>query len=266
MSRRRVPAADRPAADHPDRRGGQAVDHADIALRVGGEPLRVSVTVPRAPASRRALLPLFRQVADAVVDASVRRAERAGERVACARGCGACCRQLVPITEPEAFALRDLVASLPAARRETVRARFSAARERLAAAGLLDGLRGAHQPEPGELHARGLDYFALGIPCPFLDDEACSIHGQRPIACREYLVSSPPGNCAAPSAGGVRMVPIAGHVSSALGRSVPAGAAAPGRPAWVPLVLALEWADNATEESPRPAREIVEQFFRQLAR
>ena len=42
------------------------------------------------------------------------------------------------------------------------------------------------------------EYFKHGIACPFLEDESCSIHPDRPMACREYLVSSPAENCRAP--------------------------------------------------------------------
>ena len=41
-----------------------------------------------------------------------------------------------------------------------------------------------------------LSYFRLGIPCPFLEEESCSIHPDRPLSCREYLVTSAPIHCA----------------------------------------------------------------------
>ena len=48
-------------------------------------------------------------------------------------------------------------------------------------------------------HALGLKYFALGIPCPFLEEERCTIHEIRPLRCREYLVVSPAEHCAHPA-------------------------------------------------------------------
>jgi Fe-S-cluster containining protein len=36
------------------------------------------------------------------------------------------------------------------------------------------------------------------MPCPFLEDESCSIHPDRPLVCREYLVTSPAELCAGP--------------------------------------------------------------------
>jgi hypothetical protein len=33
-------------------------------------------------------------------------------------------------------------------------------------------------------------YFLQGVACPFLEAESCGIHPDRPLACREYLVTS----------------------------------------------------------------------------
>jgi Fe-S-cluster containining protein len=100
------------------------------------------------------------------------------------------------------------------------------------------------------------------VACPFLEDESCSIHPDRPIACREYLVTSPAENCARPSAETVRMVPLAGTASNAIAHL---GEEPPARVRWVPLVLALEWAEAHPDEGPaRPAPEILQEFFARL--
>lgn len=39
-------------------------------------------------------------------------------------------------------------------------------------------------------------YFGLDLPCPLLADGVCSIRDDRPLACREYLVTSDPAHCA----------------------------------------------------------------------
>lgn len=254
MSRRRVKP--RPSVEQ--------TATAEVSLRIAGRPLHLRVSVPAAPVRRRALLPLFRQLADAVVDFAVEDAELAGERVSCTQGCGACCRQLVPITEPEAHALRQLLDEMPPARRAALEDRFADARRRLEDAGLLETLLApaTGTRKAGDLRELGLRYFALGIPCPFLEDESCSIHPDRPIACREYLVTSPAGNCAQPSAEGIRMVHISGKVSAAVSR---AGSADNDPVRWVPLVVAPEWASRNNEEAAVPGRPLLESFFRRLA-
>jgi Fe-S-cluster containining protein len=209
------------------------------------------------------MLPVFRSIAEVVIDQGVKKAEAAGEKVSCKKGCGACCRQLVPISEMEARQIRDLVDELPEARRSEVRARFADARRRLQEAGLLDKLEHPERFQDGELRPLGLQYFAQGIACPFLAEESCSIHPERPIACREYLVTSPAEECARPNPESVRCVPLAGKVSNAVIRL--AGQRSERFIPWVPLILAPDWAEAHPEEPPpRPGPEFVRAVFENL--
>jgi hypothetical protein len=109
-----------------------------------------------------------------------------------------------------------------------------------------------------------LAYFALGIACPFLEDEACSIHPDRPLSCREYLVTSPASECARPTAETVKRVPMPVKVSLALFHSGKEAGAREAR--WVPLILALEWAGSHVEPGPRPASEMLDEVLKNLAR
>jgi Fe-S-cluster containining protein len=226
--------------------------------------LRVKLTVPKGPTPLRHLLPLVQSLTDAVVDSATRAVEEGGAKVSCKKGCGACCRQLVPISEVEARHIHDLVEQLPEPRRSVVRTRFAEARQRLEAAGLLDMLQHPERLPEGEGRALGLKYFAQGIPCPFLEEESCSIHPDRPVACREYLVTSPAEHCALPSAETVRCVPLPLKVSNALQRLA---AVEPGARSvrWVPLVLAPEWAETHPDDSsPRPGPEWLRELFDQM--
>src|SRR5262249_50959750 len=145
--------------------------------------------------------------------------------------------------------IRRIVAELPEPRRSEVTARFAAARQRLAESGMLERLERRDEWAEGASREVGLEYFRLGIACPFLEEESCSIHPERPVACREYLVTSPAEECARPSPEGVRMVKMPMKVWTALARfdPVPAGAR---MIRWVPLILALDWADAHPDEPP----------------
>ena len=154
---------------------------------------------------------------------------------------------------------------LPELRRREVRARFERARGRLAEAGLLSKLENREGFAKEEIASFGLAYFHLGIPCPFLEEESCSIHADRPISCREYLVTSPAVNCADPKPGTIDQVELPGKVWTALAR---AGSADP--PArfipWVPLVLAPDWASAHPDASePRPVEEVFRGVLGELA-
>jgi Fe-S-cluster containining protein len=236
---------------------------ANVALSLGARKLELEFAVPDALVRASALLPLFQSLANTLVAAAVDEVEAEGLHISCTKGCGACCRQLVPISEIEARRLRDLVAEMPEARRDEILDRFAAARRRLEASGMLDRLTDPRGVTGDALAQLGLDYFQHGIACPFLEAESCSIHPDRPISCREYLVTSPAENCGHPSAETVRCVRIGAKVSNAV--AALAQGDQPGR--WVPLVLALGWAEEHPDDStPRPATELVQELFTRLTR
>lgn len=220
---------------------------ATVDLKVAGSRLRLELGVPDGPVRAIEILPLFQALTDAIVGAAAEDAQRKGHAISCRKGCGACCRQLVPIAEVEVRALRALVASLPEPRRSTIVARFAAARQRLEDAGLLAALRHPERVPSADAEALGNAYFALGIACPFLEDEACSIHAERPLACREYLVTTPAVHCAQPNAENIHCVPVPARVSRAI-RRVDEDAPRDYEP-WIPMILALEW--PLEEEAPR---------------
>ncbi len=236
---------------------------ATINLAIQGERIEARLTVPAGETTPSRLLPVFRALADAIVDVGVAQEAARGKTVSCSRGCGACCRQLVPISGTEARALRELVRDLPETRRNRIEERFRDARRRLDAAGLSEVLLASRAFEAGEAERVGLGYFHLGIACPFLEDEACSIYEDRPIACHEYLVTSDPAHCARPSALTVECIPIPSRVSTALSR-LSRRPEDTGR-SWVPLITALEWAERNPDEPSRPGPELLEGLIGSLA-
>jgi Fe-S-cluster containining protein len=176
-----------------------------------------------------------------------------GKAVSCRKGCGACCRQLVPISRTEGERLLQLIDAMPAERREVLDRRFAAAEAAIAAAGL---------KQRGERTDRELSlaYFALRVPCPFLEDESCSIHAERPLVCREYLVTSPPELCAGPAQEGVTPVPVP-KVSPAARRLQD------DKDDWFPLALLMEWSHTRPGNAERRrGPEWIERFLQRMAR
>jgi Fe-S-cluster containining protein len=226
--------------------------------------LEFKLTVPAGPTTLKELLPIVRTLSDAVVNAAVQEVEELGAKISCSKGCGACCRQLVPIAEVEARRLAELVQSLPEPRQSQVRARFADALRRLKKAGILGKL---HDPQRWYREGYvpfGMEYFRLGIACPFLEDESCSIHPDRPLTCREFLVTTPAIHCQSPSAETVKSVRLPLRVGKALAE-FEVIESTPKLVRWVPLVLALEW--GATHPDPHAERtglEVFGQFMQNL--
>lgn len=246
----------------PDEPGDQAT--ARVQLKIGDQPVPLEITVPAGMAQPRELLPIFQGFTNVVVGVAVRHIEEKGLHISCRAGCGACCRQPVPISETEARALARLVERMPEPRQSQLRARFAAAVQRLDDAGLLDQFRQLERPGRDQILSLGLNYFHMGLACPFLEDESCSIHPDRPLSCREYLVTTPAEACSRPTAATVRTVPMPAHLARAL-RAMDKEMTTDGL-GWVPLVLSLEWAETHPEAPPsRTGASLVQEFFTRLA-
>ena len=104
------------------------------------------------------LLEAYRIVDEGVAE-GIARAARQGRHLACAKGCAACCRShlTIPVYPLELVGI------------------YWYATERL------------EEPVRSRLKAQ-LRAHVSGAPCPFLVDEACSVHPLRPMACRQFNV------------------------------------------------------------------------------
>jgi Fe-S-cluster containining protein len=219
---------------------------ATLRLKVGDLAIAHQITVPNGPVAATAVLPALQGLVNAVVGAAER-----DKVISCRKGCGACCRQLVPISRTEGEALLALVEAMPKERRKAVRARFAAAEAAITTAGLAE--RGARSDR--EI---SVAYFATGVPCPFLEDESCSIHPDRPLVCREYLVTSPAELCAGPQQKGVTPVAVP-KLSLAAQRLQDESES------WFPLALLMAWSRKPrTPAKRRPGSEWVQRFLRAL--
>jgi Fe-S-cluster containining protein len=232
-----------------------------VDIDAGDWELHGEVNVPSGPMSLDGLLPVVRGLSDAIVAESARAVESLGACVSCKAGCGACCRMMVGISEVEARRIRKVVESLPEPRRAEITARFAAARRKLEESGLVPQLlRREHLSDP-EYTALATAYFQQQIACPFLENESCSIYEERPITCREYLVTSPAENCAHPSPTNIQRVHLPLKVFNAVARwQVPPSDHFLER--WVPLILAPEWAESHPDDPvPRPGAELLSELL-----
>lgn len=229
-------------------------------LKLGNAKINLEVTMTTNPVRCTSMLPLFQQLTNMIVQEGVEQIEASGGKISCKKGCGACCKQLVPIAESEAYQLQALVEAMPEPRRTEIRNRFSQGREKLIQAGVLQKVENPSARNKEEAAAMGLEYFYMGVPCPFLEEESCSIHQNRPLACREYLVVSSPEHCANPTRETVHCIAIPAHVSSVVkklshSRPVP----------WLPLISALDFAEKNPDQSPaRPGPEWFQEVLQQL--
>ncbi len=125
---------------------------------------------------------------------------------------------------------------------------------------MLDRLRAPAHMDEASRRRLGIDHFRHGVACPFLGQESCSIYAERPLACREYLVTSPAAHCAQPTPDSIDCLPIAVRVSRALWKlEADQGKA---ELSWVPLITAMEWAQAHPEVPPTTSGPVqIESLF-----
>lgn len=239
-----------------------------IRLELGEGLLEGEVELPEGfiPLSEFALRVVG--ISGVVSDMAGRVAERAGKEISCRKGCGACCRQLVPISPAEALHIAELVDSMPPQLKARIERRFEKVRDRLDEVGMVEKLSSLGDGDLSDEAHRDItrEYFKLGIPCPFLNDESCMIHDYRPSICREYLVTSPAELCKDPYSNSVEGVPVSIRLSQALAR-VSAGAMAR-KPELIPLSMALGWVGESGNGEARlivaDSAKLLEAFLEQM--
>lgn len=239
---------------------------ATFSLPVGSAALNISAVLPAGPTTLTQLLPVIQNIENAIVAKLAQEADEAGSPISCGPGCGACCRQLVPVSLFEAEALMAWIRSLPEERRAVLEERFHRTLAALRDAGVIEKILDEKWIEGGEpVTELAIDYFHAGIPCPFLENESCSIHPMRPLSCREYMVTSSPALCQDPAKHQVAGVQFPLKLSRALydfGRRMeqdPRG--------WIPLVFLLAWGKSGTQPGERvagSAEEVLRAFLEQL--
>lgn len=235
-----------------------------VTLQLGGEgePLRIALPPGLMPAE--GILPAVQAIADAAIGRAIAATAAKGRPVSCRPGCTACCRQLVFVSDAEARRLAGLVAALPAPRRAAVQARFAAARDAMTKAGLDEPARDPAALPPDGHRALAGGYFRLGIDCPFLDDDRCSIYADRPLICRQALVTTPAAACSDPENSRVAALRLPMLATTLF---LLTSDEEPPRPALLPLPFLLDWAETQSTEPPqRGADSWMQRFVQRLAR
>lgn len=229
----------------------KAVERFDLSIKTPAGPVTTTVEISTGFVPVTEIVPLLRRLGRQAHTLEQQRVSATGQKISCAKGCAACCRMLVPVSAPEAFALRDMVAALPEDRRQIIHRALAGTTARLERAGLLSQLRHVAETDrpiaDEAMEPINRAYYALKLPCPYLENEACSIYEDRPAACRELLVTSPADWCQDMVNKPIRAIAAPLRVSTILGLlwSDLTG----GPPRLIPLPLALDWADRHAAEN-----------------
>jgi len=240
---------------------------ATFALPVGGGFLHASAQVPAGRTTLTELLPIVRNLEGAITGRIAEEAQAAGSPVSCKAGCAACCRQMVPLNLFEAEALMAWLQTLPEERRSELEGRFHRALSKLRDAGVIDKVLDPQWGrEEGFATGVAMAYFNAFVACPFLENENCGIYSIRPLACREYMVTSPPELCQDPAkfdVAGVQLPVKLSHVLYAFGRQMERDTRG-----WIPLVFLLAWGKSGLSPGDHVSgtgEEVLKEFLDQAA-
>jgi Fe-S-cluster containining protein len=238
----------------------------NFKLALGDGIFDASATVPEGECNLTEILPVLQSLDGSLLSAVGDQLNDAGLSISCKAGCGACCRQMVPLSLFEAEALAVWIATLDPNTRQILAQRFHQALLKLASAGLIDRLISEDWlADTVFAQQLVLDYFSQGVPCPFLQDESCSIHPIRPLICREYLVTSDPRHCADPAALQINPVPLPLNFSRVLnhmGAELEAGSHG-----WIPLVFLFAWMESGAHPGAAfsgTGPEVLYEFVRRM--
>ena len=240
----------------------RTVERLDISVHTPAGPVTVPVDVPLHFVPVTTIVSSMRRIGEAAQALEERDMVAHGAAISCKKGCAACCRMLIPLSAPEAFALADAIKTWPVERREAALARVADARAQLERTGVFSQLceiaESERQLADDTFEPINRAYYALRLPCPFLVEEVCSIYDDRPAACRELLVTSPAELCQDLERNPIRPVPVPLRVGTVLALLWADLVGGPAR--FIPLPLALEWAERHRQEGDRSwqGREMLE--------
>lgn len=238
----------------------------EFAVGIGDGNFTATAVVPAGPTNLTQILPVIQSLENSLIEGVTAQLADAGRTVSCKAGCGACCRQIVPLNIFEAEALTVWIRSLPESRQQELAQRFHQTLLKLAAAGLIDRMVNEDWlADTDSARQLALDYLHQRVPCPFLEDESCSIHPIRPLICREYLVTSAPEHCVDPAT--LKVVPVRlplyfSRILNRIGAELEHDARG-----WIPLVFLFAWMKAGVhpgEAVAGPGPEVLYEFVERL--
>jgi Fe-S-cluster containining protein len=184
-------------------------------LRIGKEKIRFSAMMTNEPVHLYDLLPFFQNITNKVIEIAIKEAVDQGKTISCKMGCCACCHQLIPISWAEGLLLLQQIDSMSPEHQQAVRARFKQNLAAVKASGIYEEMdQMVNRGDRNKRREIGIAYMNLNLPCPFLHEQSCSVYQNRPLSCREFMVTSDPVYCIKPDPERVEVVVLPRRVSN----------------------------------------------------
>jgi len=223
------------------------------------EHLNLCIRASVSPAKLSDIVPLARDVCDIIVQKKQKQLQQQNVTVACRNRCSACCSYFVPVSVPEAFRIVEELNEMPEEKAKNIlRLSLKAAEKMLA--DIPDNLILSDSAAVNSLEQFSRWYHKLNIICPFLSDHSCTEYGNRPLACREHLVTGSSEYCKNPGSDSTSPVEMPVSIFQAVSRlSIEFEGTGPEA---IAFHLALPWVQTNLERGKKtwPAVEMVRRF------
>ncbi len=233
----------------------------DFELDIGGKKIPFHIDVTAKNATLADIVPLARKISIKLAVAFSADLREKGHIVPCFKGCCACCSSLIPLSVPEAFRLREELLAMPSdTSNQIMRSCIETAEKILDKAkrnAQLERFSKNGKPRISQINKW---YGELKLPCPLLSKSLCTLYEQRPLACREHIVTGSSASCQIKSKcrPNVAIMPVSvleslGQLACELEQTEVEA---------IMLPLSFAWAQDNIERARRtwPAAEMVKRF------
>jgi Fe-S-cluster containining protein len=159
----------------------------ELSIPIFGKELELTIGFLDMPVRICDFIPLAQGLCDKIISTTLSEAQNLGWKVPCKKGCGFCCKNLVPLSAPEALWLSEEICRLPKSEQKVLQRSIEFARRKLLSVAPPELAEPDMQQEISDW------YSGLNLTCPFLVDNSCAIYRFRPLACREHTVTGTSG-------------------------------------------------------------------------
>ncbi len=168
----------------------------NFGLDIAGKMVHFRIDVTAKQATLADIVPLARIISTKLAFTVLGGLNKNKRSVPCRKGCLACCGYLIPLSVPEVFRLREELFAMPPDKSSRILKSCTIAAKRI-----LD--KSCEDLDANELTKDNFAqtdqisewYSGLKLFCPFLSDGLCTLYEQRPLACREHIVTGSNFSC-----------------------------------------------------------------------
>ena len=154
-----------------------------LNITIFGKELNLTIGFLDVPVRIRDIIPVAQAICDKIINTTFTSAKNLGLNIPCKKGCSLCCKNLVPLSAPEALWLNEEISRMPVYEQKVLHRSIEFARRKLLA---------TKPPDfSGKNSKQDISnwYAGLNLTCPFLAENICDIYKSRPLACREHIVT-----------------------------------------------------------------------------